>query len=155
MAAHMITTNLFSFFLVFMAISSAFKAQENKQCEYEMIVSTGPTRGPTYKLGLVLEAVGGKNINTTNMVKHWGDMGLKHTYFLPNSTDRFRTRLPCMVANFCWIGIKGKKGELNPHWFINSVTVSTKGDGINRFKTFLTNTDVDFIYPYVSDGECP
>ncbi|OVA12500.1 hypothetical protein BVC80_9011g2 [Macleaya cordata] len=140
-----------------MAMASTFKAQVTKQCEYEMIVNTGPTRGPTYKLGVILEAIGGKNINTSNVVKNWGDMGRKYTYFLPNSSDRFRTSLPCMEANFCWIGIKGKKGELNPHWYINNVTVSTKGDGINRFKTFrfITNNEVDFIYPYVSDGECP
>ncbi|MCL7030790.1 hypothetical protein MKW94_011148 [Papaver nudicaule] len=152
-------TSFVLFFLVFIAISTTLiKAQATKQCEYEMIVNTGVTKGPSYKLGVVLEAIGGANINTSNVVKNWGAMGRGHTYFLPNSSDRFRAKLPCMVANFCWIGIKGKKGELNPHWYINNVTVSTKGDGgINRLKTFSfgSGNEVDIIYPYASDGECP
>ncbi|MCL7047870.1 hypothetical protein MKW94_020075 [Papaver nudicaule] len=141
-------TSFVLFFLVFIAISTTLiEAQATKQCEYEMIVNTGVTRGPSYKLDVELEAIGGANINTSNVVKNWGAMGRGYTYFLPNSSDKFRTKLPCMVANFCWIGIKGKKGELN-----------TKGDGgISRMKTFRfgSGNEVDIIYPYVSDGECP
>ncbi|KAI3996380.1 hypothetical protein MKX01_026848 [Papaver californicum] len=146
-------------FLVFLAMAStSIKAQATKQCDYEMIVNTGITRGPSdYKLGVIIEPIGGEgNINTTNLIKNWGAMGRGYTYFLPNSSDRFRTKLPCMLDNFCWIGIKGKKGELKPHWYINNITVSTKGaGGINRLKTFRFLEEIETVYPDASHGECP
>ncbi|KAI3976808.1 hypothetical protein MKX01_008666 [Papaver californicum] len=133
-----------------------------QQCDYEMIVHTGITRGPSnLKLGVVIEQIGGGAINTTNLIRKWGAMGQGYTYFLPYSSDKFRTKLPCMEENFCWIGIKGKKGELNPHWYIDNLTVSTKGPGvINRMKTFRMKTfrfleEIDIVYPYASHGECP
>ncbi|KAI3916672.1 hypothetical protein MKW92_006860 [Papaver armeniacum] len=128
-------------FLVFLAmVSTSIKAQATQQCDYEMIVNTGITRGPSdSKLGVIVEAIGGEGtINTTNLIR------------------KFRTRLPCMKDNFCWIGIKGKKGELNPHWYIENITVSTKGPGvINRMKTFRFLEEIDTVYPYASHGECP
>ncbi|KAI3916675.1 hypothetical protein MKW92_006863 [Papaver armeniacum] len=146
-------------FLIFLATAStSIKAQATLQCDYEMIVNTGITRGPSnYKLGVIIEAIGGEGtINTTNLIKNWGAMGRGYTYFLPNSSDRFRTKLPCMPNNFCWIAIKGKKGELNPHWYINNITVSTKGPGvINRMKTFRFLEEIETVYPDASHGECP
>ncbi|MCL7042453.1 hypothetical protein MKW94_010594 [Papaver nudicaule] len=150
-----LVTSFLIFFLVFIATSiTLIKAQ----CKYEMIVNTGITKGPSnIKLGVIIEPIGGEgNINTTNLIKNWGAMGRGYTYFLPNSSDRFRTKLPCMVDNFCWIGIKGKKGELNPHWHINNITVSTKGSGgIDSLKTFPFLEEIETVYPYASQGECP
>ncbi|RZC58363.1 hypothetical protein C5167_005662 [Papaver somniferum] len=146
-------------FLVFLAMAStSIKAQATQQCDYEMIVNTGITRGPSNsKLRVIVEAIGGEGtINTTNLIRKWGAMGQGYTYFLPYSSDRFRTRLPCMKDNFCWIGIRGKKGELNPHWYIENITVSTKGPGvINRMKTFQFLEEIDTVYPDASHGECP
>ncbi|KAI3974997.1 hypothetical protein MKX01_005108 [Papaver californicum] len=158
--AKIIITSFVLHFLVFLAMASiSIRAQAaTKQCDYEMIVNTGITRGPSnMKLAVIIEPIGGEgNINTTNLIKNWGAMGRGHTYFLPNSSDVFRTRLPCMVHNFCWIGIKGKKGELNPHWYIDTITVSTKGpDVINRMKTFQFLEEIETVYPYASHGECP
>ncbi|KAI3860648.1 hypothetical protein MKX03_009353 [Papaver bracteatum] len=134
-------------FLVFLAMAStSIKARATQQCDYEMIVNTGITRGPSnLKLGVIVEVIGGEGtINTTNLIRKWGSMG-----------QGFKTRLPCMKDNFCWIGIKGKKGELNPHWYIENITVSTKGPGvINRMKTFRFLEEIDTVYPYASHGEC-
>ncbi|MCL7042432.1 hypothetical protein MKW94_000500 [Papaver nudicaule] len=143
-------------FLVFLAMAStSIKAQATKQCDYEMIVNTGKTRGPSnMKHGVIIEAIGGEGtVRTTNLVKNWGAMGQGYTYFLPNSSDRFRAKLPCMLNNFCWIAIKGKKGELNPHWYIDTITVSTKGaGGIDRMKTL---EEISTVYPDANHGECP
>ncbi|KAI3844923.1 hypothetical protein MKX03_019298 [Papaver bracteatum] len=147
-------------FLIFLAMAStSIKAQATtQQCDYEMIVNTGITRRPSdYKLRVILSPIGGgPNLNTTNLIKNWGAMGRGYTYFLPNSSDKFRTKSPCMADNFCWIGIKGKKGELNPHWYIETITVSTKGPGvINRMKTFQFLEEIVTVYPDASHGECP
>ncbi|KAF5200900.1 hypothetical protein FRX31_009511 [Thalictrum thalictroides] len=144
------------FFIIFVAGLSTFNAQV-KQCEYVMVVNTGPTRGPTYKLSAIIEAIGGSNINTTDIVKKWGAMGKGYTYFLPYSQDRFVYNAPCLPANFCNIGITGKKGELKPHWYINNITVATTGEGINRLKTFrfLSGNEIEYTYPRIDDGECP
>ncbi|KAL5725991.1 hypothetical protein ACHQM5_009066 [Ranunculus cassubicifolius] len=150
-------TTFLLFFFIFAAGLCTFNAQV-KQCDYLMVVNTGPTRGPTYKLSAVIEAIGGDNINTTDIVKKWGDMGRKYTYFLPNSSDRFKYRGGCMPANFCYVGIRGKKGELKPHWYLNNITVATTGEGgIKRFAFFRFNSDneIAFTYPGISDGECP
>ncbi|KAF6170460.1 hypothetical protein GIB67_036234 [Kingdonia uniflora] len=151
----MTRVTLLLFFLIFAATASTPKAQV-KECEYEMVVSTGPTRGPSHKLRVILEAVGGENINTTNLIKDWGAMGRKYTYFLPNTEDRFKTREACLPYSFCNVYIIGKKGELNPHWYINSITVTTKGDGINRLKTFsmLDGHEIAYTNPPISKGEC-
>ncbi|KAI3976807.1 hypothetical protein MKX01_008665 [Papaver californicum] len=94
--------------------------------------------------------------STSIKAQNWGAMGRGYTYFLPNSSDRFRTKLPCMENNFCWIGIKGKKGELNPHRYIKNITVSTKDDGgIDRMKTFQFLEEIETVYPDASHGECP
>ncbi|KAF6170464.1 hypothetical protein GIB67_036238 [Kingdonia uniflora] len=131
--------------------------EPRKECDYEMVVSTGATRGPSHKLFMLFEMIGGGNINTTDVVKNWGAMGRKYTYFLPNSVDRFKTRRECVARNFCAIGLKGKKGELKPHWYINNITVTTTGDRINRFRefSFRENNEVPFINPIITDGECP
>ncbi|KAK9096742.1 hypothetical protein Sjap_022239 [Stephania japonica] len=147
-------------FLIIAAFFSTLQAREIKDdyCDYEMVVSTGPSRGPSTKLKVILEAIGGHDINTTNVVKNWGAMGPKHTYFLPNSNDIFRTRTRCLEQNFCAVVIQGKKGELKPHWYINNITVATKGPGgIDRFKTFRFISDNEFtsLWPSISDGECP
>ncbi|KAK9105483.1 hypothetical protein Scep_022327 [Stephania cephalantha] len=147
-------------FLIIAAFFSTLQAREikNDYCDYEMVVSTGPSRGPSTKLKVILEAIGGDDINTTNVVKNWGAMGPKHTYFLPNSNDIFRTRTRCLEQNFCVVLIQGKKGELKPHWYINNITVATKGPGgIDRFKTFrfLFENEFSSLYPPISDGECP
>lgn len=119
-------------------------------------MNTGPTRGPTYKLSAIIEAVGGDNINTTNLVKNWGAMGKGYTYFFPNSSDRFKYRGRCMQYSFCNIGIQGKKGELKPHWYINNITVATTSEGDNRLKVFIRAGDeFAHIYPRIDDGECP
>ncbi|KAL5730583.1 hypothetical protein ACHQM5_003386 [Ranunculus cassubicifolius] len=127
-----------------------------KQCEYLMTVNTGPTRGPNFKLAASVEAYGGDNIKTTNLIKRWGIMGKGYTYFLPNTSDRFRHRGRCMPANFCNIGIYGgEKGELKPHWHINNITVATTGEGgINRFRTF-TFLNYEITRLPIDDGECP
>ncbi|KAK9105492.1 hypothetical protein Scep_022336 [Stephania cephalantha] len=151
-------TAYLAFLIIFAAMLSTFQAQVTKYCEHEIVVGTGPSRGPTTKLKMLIEAIGGRNINTTNLIKNWGAMGPKHTYFLPNSLDKFRATLPCLPANFCYVQIGGKKGELVPHWFLNNITVETKGDGIYRIKSFNyfgDDGDVKSIYPYVDDGECP
>ncbi|KAK9091082.1 hypothetical protein Sjap_024259 [Stephania japonica] len=145
-------------FLVLALLVFTLKAQEMKKlCDYEMVVSTGPSRGPSTKLRVILDAIFGENINTTDVIKRWGAMGPRHTYFLPNSYDKFGVRLPCVEQNFCAILIGGKKGELKPHWYINNITVSTKGDGIDRFKTFrfLSEHEIESLYPFIGDGECP
>ncbi|KAK9105482.1 hypothetical protein Scep_022326 [Stephania cephalantha] len=147
-------------FLIIAASFSALQAREIKDdyCTYEMVISTGASRGPSTKLKVILEAVGGDNINTTNVVKNWGAMGSNYTYFSPNSNDIFRTRLPCLKWSFCNVLIQGEKGELKPHWYINNITVATKGHGINdRFKTFrfLFENEFSSLYPPISDGECP
>ncbi|KAL5730582.1 hypothetical protein ACHQM5_003385 [Ranunculus cassubicifolius] len=129
----------------------------SKQCEYLMTVNTGPTRGPNnVKLVTFVEAIGGDNINTSNLIKSWGDMGKGYTYFLPNTSDRFRFRGRCMPANFCNIGIKGKKTEFKPHWYIENITVATTGEGgINRFRTFTFRVQNEFASLPIDDGECP
>ncbi|KAK9105489.1 hypothetical protein Scep_022333 [Stephania cephalantha] len=145
-------------FLVLALLVFTLQAQETKKlCEYEMVVSTGPSKGPSTKLRVILEAIFGENINTTDVIKRWGAMGPRHTYFLPNSNDKFRVNLPCVRQNFCAVLIGGKKGELKPHWYINNITVSTKGEGIDRFKTFRFSSEHEFesVYPYIDDGECP
>lgn len=104
----------------------------------------------------MLEAVGGDNINTTNLVKRWGAMGKGHTYFLPNSSDRFKYSGPCMPNRFCYIGIRGKKGKISPPWYINKITVLATGEGIRRERTFFRfGEEVPYTYPGISDGECP
>lgn len=110
-----------------------------------MTVNTGPTGGPTHKLSAIIEAIGGANVNTTNIVKNWGDMGKRYTYFLPNSSDRFKFKERCMPANFCNIAIGGKKGELNPPWYIKNITIATTGEGIDRFKTFRIFANHEYI----------
>ncbi|KAK9091079.1 hypothetical protein Sjap_024256 [Stephania japonica] len=147
-------------FLIIAALFSTLQAREipDDYCTYEMVISTGPSRGPLTKLKVILEAVGGDSINTTNVVKNWGAMGPNHTYFLPNSNDIFRSRLPCLKYSFCVVLIQGQKGELKPHWYINNITVATKGPGIiNRFKTFpfFVQNEFSTLYPPIGDGECP
>lgn len=131
------------------------------ECDYVMVIHTGPTRGPTYKLGALIEARGdvsrGQLINTTDLVKNWGDMGAGYRYFLPNTKDRFRTKAPCTNLTICAFFIYGKKGELKPHWYIHNITVTTKVAGIDRDRVFSLNGDneVASLYPYLMDGECP
>ncbi|KAF5186033.1 hypothetical protein FRX31_024382 [Thalictrum thalictroides] len=144
------------FFVILAAIASTFHAQVN-QCEYVIMIHTGSTKGPTVKLKPLIEAVGGGNINTTNLVKNWGDMGKGHTYFLPNSSDRFKYNGPCFNGRFCYFQLRGKKGELNPHWYVHNITVTTKGEGIDRVRVFFSGgVEIDYLYsPPLNDGECP
>ncbi|KAL5725986.1 hypothetical protein ACHQM5_009061 [Ranunculus cassubicifolius] len=151
------------FFLTFAANFYTFNAQV-KQCDYVTTIRTGPTRGPTYKLGALIEMRGdedtgrqGQLIKTTNLVKNWGDMGKGYTYFLPNTRDRFRTTAPCTNRTVCFFILYGKKGELRPHWYIHNITVTTKVGEIVRDRVFTLNGDneVTSLYPMLGDGECP
>ncbi|KAL5725990.1 hypothetical protein ACHQM5_009065 [Ranunculus cassubicifolius] len=147
-------------FLTFAANFYTFNAQV-KQCEYVTTIHTGPTRGPTYKLGALIEMRGdrsrGQVINTTNLVKRWGDMGKGYTYFLPNTRDRFRTTAPCTNRTVCFFILRGKKGELRPHWYIHNITVTTKVGEIVRDRVFSFDeyNEVATLYPSLADGECP
>ncbi|KAF9590919.1 hypothetical protein IFM89_000464 [Coptis chinensis] len=148
---------LLLFLFIFAASASIFSAQV-QQCDYAMVIHTGPTRGPTYKLRVLIEAKGGGNINTTNLVKNWGDMGRKYTYFLPNTKDRFKYQGPCMKGNFCNIILGGgSKKELNPHWYVHNISITTKGEGIDRVRTFIifSGNEIDYLNPPLNDGDCP
>ncbi|MCL7022994.1 hypothetical protein MKW94_003049 [Papaver nudicaule] len=165
------TKLLFMFLLVSCIFISTIKATEDDEdtiygdeCDYEIVVSTGKSKGPTnYKLSVVLTTKNGENISTSDFVGEWGDMGRYHTFFQADSESGFMATGPCFTTSFCNIEIGGGNGSngggrLKPHWYINNITVITRGDKINdrtrTFHFFGMHHNIARTNPPVSYGNC-